>query len=104
MMNKRDNLYFRLKKNISNDVLLNIYKMSKNSMKNNNIAKHFNINVNYLSNQWWNRTHLFIYSYLELINIIEIAMLPIFKPIAISNKVPVFNFSNGSTIPMYIQL
>ena len=103
-MNKRDMLYFRLKEKISNEVLSNLYKMTKNIIKNNNVAKHFNINVIYLTNQWWNKTHLYIYSYNELLNIIEIAMLPIFKPIAISDNIPVFNFSNGATIPLFIQI
>jgi hypothetical protein len=101
-MNKRDKLYFRLKENMSNIILSKLYKFSKNIMKNNEVAKHFNIHIDYLTNKWWNITHLLIYSYNNLISIIELALFVEFKPIAISNTIPTFNFSNGTNVQVYI--
>ena len=102
-MNKRDKLYFRLKENISNDIISKLYKLCKNIMKNNDVAKHFNIHINYLTNKWWNMTHLLIYSHNNLSSIIELALFPTFKPIDISNTIPTFNFSNGVNVPVQIK-
>ena len=100
-MNNRDSIYFSLKEKVSNKVLSNIYKLSKNTIKEIEVYNHFNINVSYLSNSWWNKTHLLIYKYNELVNIIQISLIPIFNNTVNSQTSnSAFKFSNGATFPL----
>lgn len=75
-MNYRDTLYFRLKENIPNKVIPILHLYFTKRIPNQIMANHFNPN-NTLTNEWWNKTHYYIYHYSKVCIFIEDALTTI---------------------------
>ena len=72
-MNYRDKLYFRLKEKIPNNVISVLHLYFTRLIRHEIMANHFNPN-NTLTNEWWNKTHFYIYHYKKIPIIIEHAL------------------------------